>query len=493
MKSDLLLTNGKFYIDGKLTDSVTSIYLRNSLIENILQKSDTQPNDVMQIDMKQKAIYPGFIDTHTHSFEGGLYSGGVDLGACRSIAEIQELLSAHIDKHPGSDTLFCWRFDENQIEEHRFPLTHELDAVAPSRPLIVRRIDGHSCVVNGNLCEFLKVPRDYIFRGDENDRVVHYLHGNLSEQEILKAYDKASQIALAGGFTSIHTMIGDANRSLTHYRLIRDNLRRFPIDYNIYPQCFDIEAALELGATRIGGCILADGSFGSYTAAISQNYLHTDKNGVLYKSNDFWDSFITEAHKHDLQVAVHCIGDRAIRQINDVYLKLAQTDPKDLRHELIHMELTPLDLLDKIAESGAQAVMQPAFDRYWGGEEGFYESVLGASRSREMNRFRHAIDMNINLCFGSDWYITELDALNGIYSAVEHHNPLERITFAEAIAAYTINAARLSHEETTKGHIKKGYQADLTILDKPLDQGTYSDQPKVVATIKNGELVYGDL
>ena len=118
---------------------------------------------------------------------------------------------------------------------------------------------------------------------------------------------------------------------------------------------------------------------------------------------------------------------------------------------------------------------------------------MGASRSREMNRFRHAIDMNINLCFGSDWYITELEALKGIYSAVEHHNPLERITFAEAIAAYTINAARLSHEETTKGHIKKGYQADLTILDKPLDQGTYSDQPKVVATIKNGELVYGDL
>jgi predicted amidohydrolase YtcJ len=397
--------------------------------------------------------------------------------------------------------IFAFRFDENQVAERRFPFLSEMDQVCPDKPLLLRRIDGHSCVVNSFAQKQFfsafpglaaaNIAANAAISGELNDLIVHWFHSNCSPQMIVAAYHQAAAIAAQNGHTSIHTMIGDAKDSITHYQLMRDHLADFPIEYILYPQSFNIAAALDAGATRIGGCILADGSLGSYTAALSRPYQDKqDEYGRLYQTDAFWDQFLTAATTAGLQVGIHCIGDRAIRQINDVYLRLQRKYQHDLRHEIIHAELTPDDLVAEIALSHAVCVMQPAFDQYWGGETGFYHRVLGRERALQMNRFHSLSQQGITVTGGSDWYITELDAIRGIIAALQHHNPQERLTPFQAISLYTKNAAWLAHDENRLGQLAPGYQADFVCLDADLMQPENAERAKVIATYKAGKCIY---
>lgn len=487
--SKILFTDARFYSPGNVYNAMLC---EDGIITELFEAIPNPSPDWQIESLGNCWVYPGFTDTHTHSFEGGLYSNGLDLSGVASIAELQERVRLHCISRDKGELIFAWRFDELKTHEGRFPTRFELDRVSPHNPLVLRRIDGHSCMLNRlALAEIpLMNPASELLRGADNDQAVHHFHANVREDQILRAYHSAAEIALKGGFSSIHTMIGDAQYSNTHYRLIRDKLSDFKVRYSIYPQSFNLDDALALGAERIGGCILADGSFGSHTAALTEPYLGTNELGKLYQSNGFWDSFVAKAHERDLQVAVHCIGDRAIAQINQAYLKARKASDKDLRHQLIHCELVSDELLEQIVLSGAAAVVQPAFDHYWGARGGFYEKALGEERWRLLNRFKSLSESGVRLCFGSDWYITELDALKGIHAAINHHNPEERINIDEAIAAYTQNAAWLSHEEEIKGSLSIGKVVDLTVLNKELTEDFQLSELEVARVYKAGVLQY---
>lgn len=479
--------NAHFWNGTDFAAQIKSLVVDSGIITAL---AHTVPISAEAIDLKAAYVYPGFIDTHTHSFEGGLYSLGVDLSSAISLEHVFDKLAEAYHQNINKEVIFAWQLDENLLQEKRFPSLAELDKLSPDCPLVLRRIDGHSCMLNS--FARAQVPhlgtKEEILRGQHNDHAVHYFHKQISPDTILQAYHAAAAIALKGGFTGIHTMIGDAEQSIGHYKLIRDNLADFAIDYYPYPQSFNLKAALDVGAKRIGGCILADGSIGSQTAALSQAYLNSESMGTLYQSDAFWEDFIGQAHKHNLQVAVHCIGDRAIRQINNVYLKLAKSHPKDLRHQLIHCELTDDALIAEIYTSGAVPVMQPNFDLLWGGENGFYTRKLGMERSKQMNRFNSMRKAGIRVTGGSDWYITVLDAPLSLQAAMQHHNPSERLSQAEAVDLYCANAAWLNGDENRKGSIQPGFEADFTVLSHALDDPQH--KPRVLAVIRKGSIVY---
>lgn len=504
-----LFTNATFHLMNDENETVQAILVEMGKIAEIYQHSPLFPEGIESIDLKGCHVYPGFIDTHTHSFEGGLYSQSLDLSQAASLKEVLQMIDAYYGKGKSeqAEQLDAFRFDENRIDEKRFPTRAELDRVCPDIPLVLRRIDGHSSVVNsvgwkqfyqqneaklkGDLPPGDVNSAEFVLRGALNDKLVHWFHSNCAEQTILAAYQNASRIALANGITTVHTMVGDSQNSIMHYRFLRENLDKFEVEFILYPQSFNLKAALDEGATRIGGCILADGSLGSYTAALRAPYADKPgEYGLLYHDENFWKDFITEAAAHKLQVAVHCIGDKAIKQINDVYLELARTDNNELRHQLIHCELTPDDLLQEIVESGAVPVMQPAFDLYWGAADGFYQKVLGEQRKNQMNRFRTFTEKGVRITGGSDWYITELDALQGIRAAMHHHNPEERLTPFAAVQMYTVNAAHLSHDEHRLGKLQKGFDADFVCLDKDILSGVVNDETIVISTYKKGKQVY---
>lgn len=489
-----LIHNGHFYIKRGFDNEIKALIVENGKIAALLTEYPTDLSGFELIDLKGGWAYPGFIDTHTHSFEGGLYSLMVDLGEASSIADVLELIAAA--KVDAKEHLFAWNFDELKMLEQRFPTRAELDTVMPDKNLILRRMDGHSCMINSFACQSLQAAgkrphcEDEIFKSLDNDQTVHWFHNSLDEESILASYHAAAQVALKGGFCTLHTMVGDANESIGHYRLLNKHLADFPIDFVLYPQSFNLDAALEVGAKRIGGCILADGSIGSYTAAMYEHYSGIPIRGNLYQSDAFWRSFITEAHRHNLQVGVHCIGDRAITQINNIYMELANADFKDLRHQLIHCEVTDDVLINHIKASAAVPVMQPAFDLYWGGDNGFYAKTLGVERSRKMNRFNSMQKNGIRVTGSSDWYVTPLNINLSLDALLHHHNPEEALSPASAIDIYTANAAWLSHDEHLRGSIKTGLVADLSVLNYELAQAPARAMREVLSIIKKGEIVY---
>lgn len=485
-----LFYNGIFKTMVTEEDNFKGCLVENGIIKEIYKK-ELPTGDFQKIDLANSYIYPAFTDTHTHSFEGGLYSKGADCSAVKSINELLDLLG---DSKPISDMIFAWNFDENATTEKRFPSIDELDHIFPETPLLLRRVDGHSCVINTKAKKMISwkysLPEDFtgLLKGDLNDNAAHWFHKNLNPEAIISCYQAAEKIAVLNGHTRIHTMIGDAKQDILHYDVLKATLKSFNIDYLLYPQCFSIEKALERKSSRIGGCILADGSFGSHTAALFSAYEDQKKCfGTPYQTQQFWDDFVLKAHLNDLQIGVHCIGDFAITQLINAIEKAQKVKQKDLRHEIIHCELVSDEMIKRMRDNNISAVMQPMFDALWGGKNSFYHKVLGLDRAMSCNRLKSIKKSGVLITGGSDWYITELNALKGIEAAMKIHNPEERLNSYEAIELYTKNAAKLSHDENHFGTLEIGKVADFVCLNHELSITTDFNNTKI-----NNVFIKGD-
>jgi len=480
--------NASFITMNKPDETAAALAVHDG---KILKLYDSKPDiNAEYVDLKGKFVLPGFIDTHTHSNAGGFYSMGVNLEGCRNLAELFERLA---EAKPSGKQVVAWHLDEMQLSEKRFPLASELDNIFPQKNVLIRRVDGHSCVINSHAARQIPaihpLSREFngTFRKRQNDLIVNWFHKNLDDETIIAAYHFAALHAAKFGHTTVHTMIGDGYDSLEHYELLQNHLDDFPVEFILYPQSFNLKAALDAGAHRIGGCIIADGSFGSHTAALFEPYADQPQNyGTLYHSDDFWQKFINNAHENDLQVAVHCIGDRAITQIINCYEKVQQKNPKNLRHILIHNELTTDDMIKRIGNSNVTAAMQPMFDRLWAGENGLYQNVLGKERTMRTNRLKSLRDNGVIIGGGSDWYVTEMDALAGINAATQIHNNAERLSPFQALQLYTSHAAMISHDENRIGSLIPSAQADFVVLnDNPLLSQSI-DTIKIAAVYKKG-------
>ncbi len=486
-----LFYNAQFHTMKEKGDIVSAVLVDNKgyIKETFIHTPEIENTE--NFDLRKSFVYPGFIDTHTHSFEGGLYSLSANLENVTNLSDVFEILS---QTKPVSGKIFAFHFDENNVKEKRFPTLKELDTIYPDIPLILRRVDGHSCVINSKAAKMIDwekpLPSDfngYLFRR-ANGKASNWFHKNLTNETILQSYQQAANIALQNGHTAIHTMIGDAYSDIKHYKLIKENLHLFPIEFILYPQITNVDIALEIGSPRIGGCVLSDGSLGSHTAALLEPY--SDKpetTGILYRSNDFWQNFIRKAHKNNLQVAVHCIGDAAISQILSCYETVQREDPKDLKHMIIHNELTSDEMLDRMAKANVSAAMQPMFDRLWAGKNGLYVKRLGINRTSRTNRLASIYKRGIILTGGSDWYITDLNALKGIDAATRIHNEKEQLTPYQAIEIYTKNAAILSGDQDRFGTIEKGKLANFVCLkENILESKSIKDIP-IYSLVMKGE------
>jgi hypothetical protein len=139
---------------------------------------------------------------------------------------------------------------------------------------------------------------------------------------------------------------------------------------------------------------------------------------------------------------------------------------------------------------GVYLSMQPQFDAAWGGAGELYERRLGLERTRSMNAFASISRAGATLCGGSDAPICELNPLIGMQAAVDHHQEDERLTRHEALAMYTVNAARFGFEEHRTGNLVAGSSADFIVLDRdPLDAAAFAEC-RVLQTWIGGRLAF---
>ena len=175
---------------------------------------------------------------------------------------------------------------------------------------------------------------------------------------------------------------------------------------------------------------------------------------------------------------------------------------RDSRHHLSHIELFNPDDVGRLRDLNVVANFQP----YWAWADQFITELtmpkLGPERSKWLYPIGSILKTGAVVAFGSDWFVTSGNPMLGIETAITRKDPLtnqsddflmhERISLADAIAAYTINGAYVNFMEDESGSIEVGKYADFSVFDKnilTIDNMDILDT-KVVMTIINGEVVY---
>jgi predicted amidohydrolase YtcJ len=480
------------------------LLVRDGRLEKVLEERPTGlGRGVQVVDCAGGAIVPGFHDCHMHLTATGLVHGPHNLGDCRSLSE---LLGRVADLARSDALVYAGNFDETRLTEGRAPTRRELDAAGSGKPVLLSRVDGHSCIANTAALDVLgidlgrpEVERDAA--GEPTGRLIgqlsyaaQYDYVKLLPVSTHRRADRiAAQAALAAGITTLHNVIeGDASY---------EELAEIYIDNAVLPvrviskSCTtSIPKVKRLGGRIFGGDIFVDGSIGSRTAALSDDYRDGRGRGLLYLDwRDLADLF-TEAAESGLSPGVHAIGDQAIEQALAAWEEVARRrgSLEGLRPSIDHFEIARPDHIRRAAALGVYLSMQPAFDYLWGAPGGMYEQRLGPERAQAMNRLGSALRAGCVLCAGSDSPVTPLSALLGIHAAVNHYQAGERLDVQSALRAYTADAARLAFLEDHCGVLAEGKLADFVVLDKAPDRVPPDaiKDIRVQMTVVEGEIRY---
>lgn len=441
-------------------------------------------------------ILAGLIDSHIHPLEAGLAELYPNLTTVTSITELLDALSSSLNVGRDAGILLAFNLEPDNLTEGRYPTRTEIDKVTGQLPAMVYRVDGHSAVLNsaalGLLADIpatgLELDVDGqptgVIRGPAYEYASRFFKRRLSPTTIHAALELAAQQAASQGVTTIGAFVGDDELTESAWQVLIDGLSRLNITAIPYLQTWNLSWASRFGLNQLGGCLLIDGSFGSRTAALEQDYADAPGNqGLLYVTDDRLVAFYQQAETLGIATAVHAIGDRAITQ---VLRCLARARATRQRHRIEHAELLNDKLIQRIAELAVILGVQPVFEQTWGGPNGMYARRLG-SRWQNTNPFRELLEHGVTLAGGSDAPITPINPIAGIRAAVEHPNPAERIPPEPALAMFTTSAALALQLAEQIGTVEQAKQADLTLLTT---DPRHNPNCAVVATIHKGRFIY---
>jgi len=481
------------------------------------------PTTARVIDAKGGMVTPGFIDAHVHFLTGGFALASVPLRDAATPEEFVQRIATHARALPAGTWIQNGDWDhENWGGE--LPTRAWIDSVTPDHPVWINRLDGHMALANGAALRAAgitsttkdvaggEIVRDRsgeptgVFK-DNAMSLVERVIPPPSDAELDRALDAAMTYVAARGVTAVHHMgFWD---DLPVFQRARDaNTLRTRI-YAAVPLATHERLAAHVQANGRGdawfrtGLLKAfvDGSLGSHTAAMLEPFTDAPTDtGFFVTDPDTMRARMRAADAAGLQLAIHAIGDRAIRTQLDLFATvLAEHGPRDRRWRIEHAQHIHPDDFVRFAELGVIASMQP----YHAIDDGRWaEKVIGAERARGTYAFRSLLDAGAAVAFGSDWFVAPPTPLEGIYAAVTRRTlddanpggwvPAQKITVEEALRAYTRGAAHAGFSETQTGVLAKGMLADLVLLDRDLtriDPAAIRDA-QVTLTVVGGRVVY---
>ena len=505
---DLAILNARVYTMRKWDKTVTAVGIIDNRIARLgrdAEIKDEITSSTRVIDAGGRVVLPGFIDSHTHFAIMGVRETQLNLRETKTKAAALRAVAERVASTRKGEWIVGTDWDESKWQGERSYLTRdELDRLAPENPVALRRIDGHLWSVNSLALEQAQIKPGTIGYEDAAHGVLKEHAGDQLAKLLAPDVDgyvvgikKATAKAHSLGVTSVHDAYVDGTR-IKAYRQLHSS-GGLNVRVTMLPGVEYLDEVIDLGIgqgfgdalLRIGPVkILADGSIGSMTAAVTDGYRGAPENiGMLTWDPEELTRTVAKAHENDVQLAIHAIGNRAIGLVLNVLARADATGKRGLRHRIEHFEMPSPDQIKRMAQLGVVASMQPNFVGEWGLPGGMYEHRLGKERVMAMNPFALLLREGVKLAFGSD--CMPFNPLYGIHWAVNAPYPLQRISPEQAFKAYTIGGAYASFEEDKKGTIEEGKLADLIMLDGDpfTDPGAIEDM-RVQLTVFDGKIVY---
>jgi len=240
----------------------------------------------------------------------------------------------------------------------------------------------------------------------------------------------------------------------------------------------------------------SDGALGSRGAALLAPYSDDPTNtGLLVSTVEHMTNVARRGRAAGFQMNTHAIGDRGVRDVIDAY-EAAGIAPAD-RWRIEHLQVVAPSDFPRVAHDGIIGSMQPTHatsDMRWA------EARLGPERVKGAYAWRTVLNSGARLALGSDFPVEDVNPWFGIYSAVTRQNhqgqpaggwyPDQKLTLAEAIRGFTLDAAYAAFEESSRGTIEPGKLADFTIVDGDVYASASLFATKTRMTVVGGEVVF---
>jgi predicted amidohydrolase YtcJ len=439
------------------------------------------PAGTPEFDLPDTVVTPGFVDGHTHFALWALNRRRVGLAGARSR---EEVLRRVAQAHPVQGWVVGQGWDANGWAAP--PDRGALDALHTG-PVYLDSLDVHAAWVNSAALAAAGITRatadpfgGRIVRDAAGEptgllleRAVELLLPHLPEppaSSLDPALLDAQREAHRLGLTGIHNV--EAESALAAFRRLEgaDALR---LRVLFHPPVTSLPALRRSGVRsgsgsdwlRIGGIkLFLDGSLGSRTAWMLEPFEGTRDRGMPITVEAEAGDAMRTAAESGIAVAVHAIGDAAVRRALNLLSSLPRVA---IPHRIEHFQCVHPDDLDRAAAAGLVASMQPAHlltdiplvERHWG------------ARGRGAYAFASLRRRGTRLVFGSDVPVASIDPREGLFAALERRDgsggpaggwrPDEKLGFEDAVRAYTVEAAHAAGLHDRRGTLAPGQDADL--------------------------------
>jgi predicted amidohydrolase YtcJ len=475
-----------------------------------------------EIDLGGATVLPGFVDAHVHLAWTGLSARSPRVDPTAGIDDVLARIGAAARETEPGEWVDISGYDQRPLGRHL--TAAELDTVSVGRRVFVVHDSGHACVVNSAVLDLLPAGtgHDDGVLAESGMAAVRELRQPYSSAELVDAIEHAGRTCLEEGITACAEagigggLISHSPLELAAYQQAADT-GRLPLRVQLMvvadalratsahpadgiPRALDLGLRTGFGGDRLGiGAlkVFTDGGMMPRTAALTEPYVGLEHNGQLYADPDRLTEMIVDGHQAGWQLAVHAIGDRAVDVALDALERAQREHPRTgARHRIEHAGLVRPDQLERFAELGVSAVVQPNFLWYLGDD---YAAIMGEHRAPWLYRGRGFLDHGVPLAGSSDRPVTPGAPLRAIQFMVERRTnsgrelgPDEAIDVDQALHAYTLGAARACNWEHSLGSITPGKHADLVVLaDDPrrVEPSRIGDI-EVLATISGGDVVH---
>jgi predicted amidohydrolase YtcJ len=507
-----------------------------------------QTNTTRVIDAGGASVLPGFNDAHVHLFCGAAELDNLQLGGVHGLEALNAAVRRFASERPNDPLLVAQGADYAMISNSERVTRQHLDEILPDRPFIMVAADHHTAWANSAALEKagilngkqLSVGNEIVMAADGTAA------GELREGQ---AFDPVIALGSAGsrfrlgletggepdpapspeerafdrdvmrrglahcarhGITSVQNMDGnlyqlelleeiDQEEGLPVRVRVPFHFKNF-MDMDVLDKAEAMARHYQSERLRSGFVkFFMDGVIDSWTAVMLDDYPGKPgwRGEPLFEPKRFAE-LATEIDRRGLQIAVHAIGDGAVRIVLDGYeAARAANGARDSRHRIEHIEVIHPDDIPRFAELGVGASMQPIHAPGTGFPMEPTASIIGRDKAPYAYAWQTLREAGAPMIFATDWPVSPIDPMPNLKAAVARKkwadsDPDQRQSLGAAIASYTRDGAWIECMETRKGSLRPGMLADVVVLSADIetrDPETLHDVRPAV-TIADGRIVH---
>lgn len=501
--------------------------------------------DTRIVDLGGATVVPAFSDHHVHLVNVGfallnkrehqrLY---LDLSDAGSLDEVARRVRGRADSLPPGAWVLGKEWNQAAWDTGALPDRAVLDRAAPDHLVYLARTDGHAGWANGAALRAAGIgpgtPDPHggriVRRPDgtatgillerANEAVVARIPAP-SDADIREAFEMAARAMAERGVVRVYDAgflafpgIVALNADLGRYlRLLveADSASPLPIDVDLmvpapsrladsiltHPERFR-RLSSRIRVTTIK--LFADGALGSRGAALTHPYADDPStSGVPRMTTGQILGLTRRALDAGLDVAVHAIGDEAVKRTLDAFQAVLEARP-DLaprRLRIEHFSYAREEDFARAVRLGVLLSVQADFNTPEGETPTFADLRVGHANDPRVYAWSRLDSMGADLAGGTDYFTSPGPALLTYRMSLTGHNaigitgpgPDGRLeSFRQMTVWYPPGGGAPS-----SGRIRVGGSADLTVLSKdplavPVDSVLGI---RVLATVRRGRVVY---